>query len=638
MSTTHNPDPSEAAVARPQRAEAEASGVTEPRASLEALLENPMDLELRDDLPTLVPSVSETEFVQLARGLGEDQRLDLLLPYASADQLTGVFDLEAWTRDRIDVQKARFWLHCIVTHRAEVAREPGELSALMIAMDPEMWTFALLHGTAVAEINLDDDSSRDEILDSMGALRTWEVPGGYFIVGVRDDDFGRMALDVLQSMMQDDPETGTKLLQSIKWSMPSQIEEDLLQWRTGRLADLGFPTWEQAMELFRPLSVAQLERRAARDTARAHADASASQPDAAGASEASSETKSAEDPPDGDAGVHHVGWVPKGSLLRSISERMDARQRGNATREFSLLANELLIAQQFEPGDEAQRHRALRQTEATLELGCEMILRGTRDPAPEQRVVDHIGRVGLRGLFRVAYGALNKLRSSAQSLHQSGRASVSSPGSFLDKPWGPALAQLSARFPELPAQARPADDPRDSRGRKRKPAHPRTLASLADLAEATRLLAEAAALVTLAFDPTGFAVDPVWLTRADDPDRLRIGDFIRTALIRRLVGAAGDGFGPLSAEVLAYARRDLLDLDGDHHRLLAQVSVTFSKICESAGVPEHATALAEVLLTRLEVELTALEFEGEEVRIERTGGILTDTQFTMWKNSSTSAN
>ena len=45
---------------------------------LAAIMNDPVSLELRDDLPELIPGLSATTFVTLARTLTKEQRLELL--------------------------------------------------------------------------------------------------------------------------------------------------------------------------------------------------------------------------------------------------------------------------------------------------------------------------------------------------------------------------------------------------------------------------------------------------------------------------------------------------------------------------------------------------------------------------------
>lgn len=556
-------------------------------AEIAAVVEDPMVLELRDDVDELVPTLPVQPFLRVVQALQKEGRLDLVLPHATAEQLTGVLDLSAWREDRVRIPEARGWLLAIVDHIGD-DRPRGTLVETIYEMDPEMWGLALAPMTAVAEIDVEDDMSTQRILDHMGALRTWETPDGYFVVGVPDDAFGRAAIKILKAVYADSLEEGRKLANAVKWGLHTEVEEDLLRWRSGRLADLGFPTREDAMRLFVPVGLKEIEP-----------DEDDSVP-----------------PPPAVPGALPVSWRDGGDLLRRVMSQLEAGIHGDRSREFLLLVNELMVAQGMEPGDVEGQQRAVHQAQATLSLGLELLVAGEDDEQSVDRLVRVVERAGVRQLFRFAYGPLSKLRKAVLALHREGRISIDKLASLLDRPWGPVLRALSPWYPELPLS---------NSEEKRRPIRNRS-----DLARATARVGEAAALARLCFDPNGYAVDPVWVTRVDRPEKLRLGDLIRTALIsERLPGRrGGEGFAPLGAEDLGWARRELLDAAG---ALKPEVESDFRARVAAIGAEVHADVLAEALLTRLATELAGLELDAEDkVHLPSAGGALTVQDVGVW--------
>ncbi len=547
---------------------------------LEALHADPLVLDDRDDLPTFVATVPLTNFVAVARNLRDEGRLDLVLPHATAEQITALFDLDAWRGDRVDVAKARAWLTEIVDAYSDSDHPRGALVELMMAMDPELWTMALLPGTAVMPLEADDADQRDQALDAVTNLATYETPDNNFVVAAPDNDLGRRVFHILNRVYADDLETGRTLVQSLRGALPGMLEEDLLRWRTGRLADLGFVPWDEAMKLLRPLDPRTLPSPPAAVT-------------------------SAESPP------LLTPLTPRSGLLRQVLAALPAARRGDVAREFTLLVNELMAAQRFEPGDSKLQERAFHQAEATVGLGLELLAVGQlgqlgESPEPSQRLTEHITQLGLRGIFRVGYGPLDKLRRAALALHREGRVSLTKIGSLLDRPWGPNLANLAAWYPELPLSADTTTV--------------RPLRSLHDVARATQTIAEAASLAKLAFQ--GFQIDPVWVTRCDEPGRLTLGDLVRTALIHQLLPGSTGTFAPLTASDLDWARAKIL-VDG---RISAAATQVLQDRC-----PEHFPALAEAILGRLAVELAALELDADGLPdLTRTGSLLTVQHVSVW--------
>ena len=552
-----------------------APGELDP-SELAALVEDPTVLELRDDAPAIVAGLAVQTFALVVRRLEAENRLDLVIPHATAEQLTGVLDLCAWKGDRVNSMEARGWLLAIADLRTGIDAVRGALIDTIYDMDPEMWVLALAPLTAVGEIDVEDDASSGMLQDHMAALHTWESPDGFYIVGVPDDEFGRAALRILTHIYNDNLEEGRKILMRVKYGLHSESEEMLFRWRSGRLADLGFPTLEDAMRLFAPAS---------RDEVMPQELA---------------ELENMPPPPSASTEELPILWRAGGELLRGVMARFESGAHGERSREFLLLVNELMIAQRMEPGDVEGQARAIHQAQATLGLGLEL-LRGVEEDADAlPRLVMAVERAGVRKLFRYAYGPLRKLRAATLALHRDGRISVDKLGSLLDRPWGATLRSLGKLYPELPI---------GNSEQKRRP-----LASRSDLALATRRVAEVHALVRMCFDPEGYGVDPVWVTRVDEPEKLRLGDLLRAGLIQKLVPAGPERFTPVTGEDLAWAKAHLLNAKGE---LVPRVREDFDRRAAALGVADQAAALAEIVLPRLSVELSGLELD-HEGRVDMT--------------------
>jgi hypothetical protein len=290
-----------------------------------------------------------------------------------------------------------------------------------------------------------------------------------------------------------------------------------------------------------------------------------------------------------------------------------------------LLVNEVMAAQRFPPGDEGASERAVDQTQATLGLGLELLVQAVPGhPDPDAFLADRVTAIGLREVFRVGYGALFRLRRAALELHRTSRISLASVGSLLDRPWGPAVGALTRWFPELPLES---SRPGGGRPGEAAAAKVRPLRGLGDVARATKLLAEAGALAQLTFHPDGFGVDPVWIARVDEPEKLVLGDLVRTAIVHAHMPGSQARLAPLTADDLAWARDHLLEGAG----LVESVRRDLSARCDELGIGKHTAALAENLLTRLRVELAGLGSDADgKVDLRRTGGLLTVQTISMW--------
>jgi hypothetical protein len=561
---------------------------------LRALEDDPLALDARDDLHVLVPALPSPTFVRLARRLQGESRLDLLLPYATADQLSSLLDLDGWVRDRIDIRRARVWLHAIAEHAPENDTR-GALADLIYAMDPELWSVALAAGTMIVEIPPDEAGALDQVAAELGSLRPWETPDGFFVVGVPDDELGLRTLQTIQRVYEDDLAEGRKLCLSIQSLVPSLAEEELLRFRNGRLADLGFVEWEEAMKLLRPLDHRAAAEHEALDFTHLRRA----------------------------TGLERTVRWSGPELLRRVMLRLSPEEHGVRVRELLLLVNEMCSAQRFDPGDEALSQRAIDQTQSTLSLGLELLARAaTPGIEVEAFLAERVTAIGLRLVFRVGYGALDKVRKAALLLHRGGRVSLSEAGSLLDRPWGPAIAALVGVYPELPLGGSEGER---SPGKASKGTRP--LRSLEDVAKATLYVAQASALSRLCFESEGYGVDASWIGRVDEPERLRLGDLVRTAIVHAHLPGSTSTMAPLGPDDLAWARMSLVSADGVAER----VRRDFSERCAELGIGEHQQALAENLLTRMHVELASLEDDADgKPALRRVGGFLTIQQVSRW--------
>ncbi len=551
---------------------------------LDAIVDDPLVLDSRDDAHIVIPALPAATFVRIARRLRDENRLELLLPYATPYQLSSLMDLDGWVRDRVDIRRARVWLHAIAEHAA-TDKPRGALADLMYEMDPELWTVSLAAGTVVVPIPPDEDDARDIIAGQLGSLRTYETPDGFFMLGVPDEELGLRTLQTIHRIYEDDLAEGRKLCLAIEALIPSQAEEELLRFRNGRLADIGFVPWEEAAKLLRPLD---------HRTAAEH------------------EALNFDHLRDIEGLERRVRWSGP-ELLRRVMMRLPIAEHGLRSREFVLLVNEVISAQRLDPGDEKHQERAIDQTQSTISLGLSMLGRvAPKGMEVEAFLAERIATIGLRLIFRVGYGALDKVRAAAQLLHRGGQVSMEHPGSLLDRPWGPAIATLSGLYPELPLL----------KGKGTRP-----LRSLDDIAQATQWIAEGGALARLCFESDGYAIDPTWLSRADTPERITLGDLVRTAIVHAHQPGTTGVMAPLTSDDLHWARENLLSPDG----LASSVTRDLAERCAALGIGEHQNVLAENLLMRLRIELAGLEYDVEDrVDLRRVGGMLTIQDVSMW--------
>jgi hypothetical protein len=196
-------------------------------------------LALAPEPEALIPRLPEAElcFTVKAVGLADSA---WILAHASAEQLVACVDLDAWHLDRPDPAALGSWLAAL----AEAGDEAMLRGAR--ALDPELLVLLL--------------RSRAEVEMRPAGDQDWQPPvggrtlDGQFHLVARDpgDDLAAI-LHLLQVLLTQDYWTYFRLLQGVTWELPSDCEEWALRWRSGRLQDLGFPPWEEAIAIYQSL-------------------------------------------------------------------------------------------------------------------------------------------------------------------------------------------------------------------------------------------------------------------------------------------------------------------------------------------------------------------------------------------------
>ena len=207
-------------------------------------------LELLPEPEDAIPLLPEAELVFTIKAVGLDDA-SWLIEHATSQQIAACFDLDAWKGLEPDRAQLAHWFAVI----AEAGR-PALLRAAQ-AVDPEILALYLRDRIEVM-LDPDDDD--------------WQPPPGsqtlegqfYFIARREKDDIAEL-LELLHTLFAADYWLYFRMMQAVMWEIEVELEEWALRWRTGRIEDLGFPAWDDAMRIYgllRPEQRAVLAERA----------------------------------------------------------------------------------------------------------------------------------------------------------------------------------------------------------------------------------------------------------------------------------------------------------------------------------------------------------------------------------------
>ncbi len=188
----------------------------------------------------VIPQLPEAElcFTLKAVGLAD---AGWLLERATPEQVVAGVDLDVWKGYELDLATLGEWVAALAdTSSASLLRS-------VRALDPELLVLLLKSRLLVEQKPAGDDD--------------WQPPEGaqtlegqfYFRAIAEKDDLADV-VTLLRGLFEEEYWTYFRLMQGVVWELESDTSEWALRWRTGRLEDLGFPPWDEAMPIYRFLS------------------------------------------------------------------------------------------------------------------------------------------------------------------------------------------------------------------------------------------------------------------------------------------------------------------------------------------------------------------------------------------------
>jgi hypothetical protein len=308
----------------------------------------------------LIPALPPAELCFTAKAVGLHDA-GWLMAHATAEQIATCLDLDTWREFAPDCSKLDDWLKAFADSGDETLLRSAR------AMDMELLTLQMKSRISVLL------KPSEEGWVAPAEART--LDGQFYCSALREGDDLAEVEALLRTLFQNDYWIYFRLLQGVVWESAPETEEWALRWRTGRLQDLGFPTWEESMRIFgflRPEARSEL--------------------------------------PEGDR-YREVGewplpiWMPnlpiaahaEQSVFRALAEMREEERRPHLYA-FLALANRIAVAERMALGDAETIPRALERAAEVTSRGLDYLARENGiDP------LEVLRRVTLERLFRVGH-------------------------------------------------------------------------------------------------------------------------------------------------------------------------------------------------------------------------------------------
>jgi hypothetical protein len=201
----------------------------------------------------VIPLLPEAElcFTAKAIGLGDAA---WMMEYATPEQWVACVDLDVWSGATLDCRDLDPWFSMLAD------TSDDSMVRGIHALDPEVIVLFLASRIAV---DLKPSSDNDWMPPEGGQTLDGQF---YFIARSQDDDLASITT-LLRTLFEHDYWLYFRLLQGVVWELPTEGQEWAYRWRTGRLQDLGFPTWDEAMRIYRFLDPGERSALAPDETA-----------------------------------------------------------------------------------------------------------------------------------------------------------------------------------------------------------------------------------------------------------------------------------------------------------------------------------------------------------------------------------
>ncbi|HSK05384.1 MAG TPA: DUF6178 family protein, partial [Kofleriaceae bacterium] len=331
-----------------------------------------------DDAKAAIAALAPAEVFELVHEVGFEDAADLI-HLATPAQIQGCLDLDAWSKDQVEIAPMKPWLASLIDAGFE---KVGEVWA---GLDAELRALIVQRMVKVYDASLGEEPDEDNeapILPTSDRYFLLELLG--------DEDSQRLITQLVEDLYRADPDLARHTIMAARSEPPAELEEQSYRWRAARLADQGYVDFYDALDLFRPLDADGVHiGEATHERIVGDPDAAPQQMPLAIAEEV----------------------IGRGFLARAMGAIEEPSEAERLEAALVVLVNKVLAAGRAKPGQaEVVRRGALYAT-ATVSLGLETVARG--DLARAQQA---LGSISLHRLFRVGYTVTLKLARLGRAL------------------------------------------------------------------------------------------------------------------------------------------------------------------------------------------------------------------------------
>jgi hypothetical protein len=318
----------------------------------------------------LVQQLSELEVFLTVKEVGENDSLDLV-SLTTAEQFQYILDLDLWKRDQLEPEKVLHWMEILI--------ESGDkkVTQFIHSTDPELIVLLLKKFLRVM-------TSEGEPVEVRERLPLFTLDQHYFIAFK-----GKAVREVFQPFLeifyQVDEKGYRRLMDSLIVELESELEEIGYRLRNGRLADYGFPDFQEALEIYSFVNPDSLTGEKRNPQIRDLGETEKGSP------------------------TFYLAFRNESPLLSSVLSRMDPLEQDRLSQEITSLCNKAIVAEGLDLSNIAGMERVIRKVYHYLNLGLQYLSR-----EEEEKAFEFVRSLPMQRLFQCGAGTTILLRRKAE--------------------------------------------------------------------------------------------------------------------------------------------------------------------------------------------------------------------------------
>lgn len=382
----------------------------------------------RPDAPVIIRQMDHQALFSLVSEAGVNDAYELVL-YASGEQVQSIVDFDCWTRDIFQAERFTGWLEVLLQ------RDDAGFREMIDAMDPEDIVFWL---RSHVQVFLWEDDR--ELLDLIDGPVVTSPDGVYALVVPDEESVGPYVRHLLERLYAEDILLGHRYLEAVRWELSSDLEERAYRLRQGRLGDLGFVPFHEAVEVYawlppRPWAAEAAARAADADIEAIRLSDVGRLPPVDHQLQHLEQRRFAE--------RTSVFARALGGISTIVEEHDVLPIAESVLSQFRAVANRAHLADGGNPGDMSAARRASERVERYLSLGLELAAADNATLASRILV-----KTPLKAIHRAGFSATLELQRQAARLVERGNLTLTdAPLSLLDADDSDLLLGLLQRRP-----------------------------------------------------------------------------------------------------------------------------------------------------------------------------------------------